>query len=238
MWERPVELEGTIGEFTLRELIEMIVYSSVTGALELQFDGGGQIFFRDGLPYDAAAGLVTGLDGAALLFEASTGVTFRFIGGITSARETLWMDPWELIDHCEHQAERWSTLRPHIPSLEWVPVLHQAPQRDHIHISDFAWPLLSAVDGQRSIAEIADFTLIARLDVCTGLAELLQQRLITLSPPRPALAAPQTLQPEQPGENGFFERLITRTLEEERRRTSDPSLRRPSDPNLQRLGHE
>jgi hypothetical protein len=30
-----VELEGTIGTFSLRELIEMIVYSSVAGVLEV-----------------------------------------------------------------------------------------------------------------------------------------------------------------------------------------------------------
>ncbi|HWQ14000.1 MAG TPA: DUF4388 domain-containing protein [Roseiflexaceae bacterium] len=234
-----VELEGTIGQFSLRELIEMVVYSSVTGVLTL---GGGEeagrIYFRDGLPYDARAAEATGFDAAALLFELRD-VPFHFVAGSTSQEETLWMDPWELIERGEEHARIWSGLRPFIPGLDWVPAVLTSPVNDHVHISDVAWPVLAAVDGQRSVAEIGEHLELATVDVCTGLVELLRQHLIALHPPRPP-HPPAPPAPEEPqDEGGFFERLIARTLEEERRRTSDPSAGQISDPDVQaRVGRE
>ena len=49
-----MQLDGNLNKFPLRELIEMVVYSSVTGVLELRAGTDiGQIFFRDGQPYHA-----------------------------------------------------------------------------------------------------------------------------------------------------------------------------------------
>ncbi|MEN9938608.1 MAG: hypothetical protein RLZZ387_5187 [Chloroflexota bacterium] len=230
-----MELEGTIGTFSLRELIEMIVYSSVAGVLEVgEGTSAGQLYFRDGLPYDAQAGGVSGLDAAALLFECE-GLPFRFVAGSTSAHETLWMDPWELMDRCEERARVWAGLRPYIPGLDWVPVLRSIPAGDQVHISEVAWPVLSAVDGQRSVLGIGEYLSLSNVEVCQALVGLLRQRLIILQPPpeppeTPVSGAGEAAQ----GEGGFFERLIAKTLEEERRRTSDPSLQRTSDPDRQR----
>jgi len=226
-----VELQGTIGEFSLRELIEMIVYSSVTGVLEVGDEEVGRIYFRDGLPYDARAGDMAGLDAAALVFEASD-VPFQFVAGVTSPHETIWMDPWELIERCEERARLWSHVRPHIPSLEWIPTLRPNTVDDQVHISEEIWPVLSSVDGQRSVAEISERLGMAPVDVCNALVSLLSQKLIVvlpppLSPPEPAAEAQET-----PAEGGFFERLIAKTLEEERRRTSDPNMERISDADL------
>jgi hypothetical protein len=65
-----VQLDGTLEKFPLRELIEMVVYSSVTGVLELAVgDGIGRLFFRDGRPYHAVAGEQVGADAVAAMFE-------------------------------------------------------------------------------------------------------------------------------------------------------------------------
>jgi hypothetical protein len=236
-----VELEGTIGEFSLRELIEMIVYSSVTGVLEVgDGDSAGHIFFRDGLPYDASAAGLTGFDAAALLFE-SQGVAFRFEADTVSQAETLWMDPLELIERCEERARVWAQLRPYIPGLEWIPALRANSVADQVHISEVTWPVLSSVDGQRSVADIALHLAMAPVDVCNGLVALLKQKLIVMLPPRPEPELPPepgAAQETSAEGGGFFERLIAKTLEEERRRTSDPSIERISDPNGARIGQE
>ena len=57
-----MQLDGNLDKFPLRELIEMVVYSSVTGVLELRAGGDiGRLFFRDGQPYHASAGERVGI---------------------------------------------------------------------------------------------------------------------------------------------------------------------------------
>lgn len=229
-----MELEGIIGTFSLRELIEMTVYSSVTGVLEIgDGEAAGRLYFRDGLPYHAACNGMDGFDGAALLFN-SDGLPFRFLAGETSARETLWMDPWELVERGEERGRAWASVQPYIPGLDWVPALSTTSGDDHVHISEATWPVLSAVDGQRSVTEISEHLDLALVDVCQGLAQLVAQRLIVMHQPRSA-PHPEPAQQSAPAlhdEGGFFERLIARTLEEERRRTSQPGLDRVSDPDI------
>lgn len=229
-----MELEGTIGAFSMRELIEMVVYSSVTGVLVVgDEEAGGRLFFRDGLPYDAACNGLTGFDAAALLFN-SAGLPFRFLAGVTSASETLWMDPWELIERGEDRARQWAFAQPYIPGVEWVPALRESTTGSNVHISESAWPVMAAVDGVRSVAAIAEHLALSVGDVCYALATLVDQKLIQMGPPAQPLhePAPPTLEASPPSENGFFERLIAKTLEEERRRTSETNLPRISDPDL------
>src|SRR4051812_38330702 len=88
-----VQLDGNLDKFPLRELIEMVVYSSVTGVLELRTGTDiGRIFFRDGQPYHASAGELAGLNAVAVLFEERDS-PFRFVADLVSDQATLWLDP-------------------------------------------------------------------------------------------------------------------------------------------------
>jgi hypothetical protein len=234
-----VELEGTIGTFSLRELVEMVVYSSVTGVLEVgEGESAGRLFFRDGLPYDASCNALGGFDAAALLFN-STGLPFRFLAGTTSPHETLWMDPWELIERGEERARQWAHLQPYIPNVDWVPMLRPHTGSDHVHISEVTWPVLSAVDGQRSVTQIAEHLNLALVDTCQALAKLVEQKLLIMHAPHsPAPEFATQVAEAVPAQeaSGFFERLIVRTLEEERRRTSQQNLEQISDGVLRGRG--
>lgn len=201
-----MQLEGMLSQFSLRELIEMIVYSSVTGVLEVRVgDEVGQIFFRDGLPYHAAVNHQVGFDAACLMFEERK-TPFRFVAGSVASEETLWLDPWDLIERAEDQAKQWQRVRPRIPSLNWVPALCSSGGAEHIHISETTWPVLSAVDGQRGVGAISEALCMAPLDVCVALVSLLDQGLITIKQPRPTPLAPRPVAPS--GAGNFFERLI------------------------------
>src|SRR6185295_12276179 len=112
----------------------MIVYSSVTGVLEVRAgDDVAQLFFRDGRPYHAAAGEQTGLDAIIAMF-GDRQAPFRFVADTESTAETIWHDPWELIEQGEEQARLWAIVRPRIPNLDAVPALRSTPETDHIHI--------------------------------------------------------------------------------------------------------
>src|SRR5215210_7103856 len=87
-----VQLDGNLDKFPLRELIEMVVYSSVTGVLELRTGTDiGRIFFRDGQPYHASAGELVGLEAVAALFEERDS-PFRFVADQITNAGTLWLD--------------------------------------------------------------------------------------------------------------------------------------------------
>lgn len=229
-----MQLNGTLEQFPLRELIEMIVYSSVTGALELRLgEGAGLLFFYDGRPYHAVAGDETGLDAVCRLFEARN-TTFRFIAGHTVTDETLWLDPWEMIDRAEQQATKWQRVRPHIPNASWVPTLRSTPGADHIHINESTWPVLAAVDGQRNIAAIAENLAMTTLDVCVALVALLDQQLVAVRAPRPGLLEPRPLasqaSPEAPQQaDGFFDRMLAQAQSNDAERRPDLTEEEPPD---------
>jgi hypothetical protein len=224
--DMPVQLDGTLDKFPLRELIEMIVYSSVTGVLELHTGADvAQLFFRDGQPYHALAGVQTGGDALGAMFEQPA-AAFRFVADRESAEVTLWADPWELIERAVEQAQRWITIRARIPSADAVPALRQVPSSNQIQISEATWPVLAAVDGQRTIAEIASHT-------CVALLALIDGGLVALHTPftstltRPAIATPEGAaqaslhsSPESPRQagNGFLERLLAEAQAKEQER--------------------
>jgi Domain of unknown function (DUF4388) len=221
-----VQLEGTLTKFPLRELVEMIVYSSVAGVLELRVgDEVGRLFFDDGRPYHAAVGDTTGFDAVCRMFEERDAM-FRFIAGSVAGEETLWLDPWDMIERAQRQADLWLSVRPRIPNLAWVPALRSAAGADHIHINETTWPVLAAVDGRRSVADIAEDLALAPLDVCVALISLLDQGLITMTPARLAPFEPRPL-PSQTGaasarpSSGFFDRILAQAQAEEQDRRPD-----------------
>jgi hypothetical protein len=228
-----VQLDGNVNKFPLRELIEMVVYSSVTGVLELRAGADiGQVFFRDGQPYHAVAGERAGMDAIAAMFEERDS-PFRFVADREAEDATLWIDPWELIERGETQARQWSRIRAFIPDLACVPVLRGNPSSNQIHISETVWPVLAAVDGRRNPVEIAAFLNLVLLDACVALADLIEQGLIevrralvvpssTLFAPPAAAGMPkmpaQPSEAEQRSTPGFLERLLADAQAEEQRR--------------------
>jgi hypothetical protein len=212
-----VQLEGQLALVPLRELIEMIAYSSVKGVLQIRSaDTTAQLFFRDGLPCHANAGGLNGIDAVGWMFELEDGA-FHFFAGSQPEEETLWYEAPDLIKRGEELAKQWLPLREHIPSSTWVPALvsQSSPQ---IQIEQDLWQVLAAVDGRRSAIAIGETLRLDAFDVCAALAKLRQQNLITIAPApqsQPPGAADAAADPNQ--KRGFFERLIERTLEEDAR---------------------
>ncbi len=158
---------------------------------------------------------------------------FRFVADRETEASTLWIDPWELIERGEAQAHQWARVRAFIPNLECVPALRVIPAATQIHIRETVWPLLSAVDGRRNVAEIAAYLNLVLLDACVALADLVEQGLIEIrhslaaptstlfAPPTAAgspKASPQPSEAEPRSTSGFLERLLADAQAEEQRR--------------------
>ena len=223
-----MKLTGTLDKFPLRELIEMIVYSSVAGVLELRVgDEVGQLFFDDGRPYHAAVGEYTGYEAVGRMFEQRDAM-FRFVAGGIADAETLWLDPWELMERAEQQANLWLNVRERIPNMTWIPSLRSNAGVKQIHINEHIWPVLSVVDGQHDIASIAETLGLSELEVGVALVSLLDQGLIAIKPPLPALLEPRPVpaQPPSPAARpttGFFDRLLAQAQAAEEEQPATPT---------------
>jgi len=226
-----VQLEGTLDTFPLRELIEMVVYSSVTGALQVQVNGGiGRLYFRDGRPYHAVAGEHTAINAVGAMFEQKN-ARFRFAAGDVSADTTLWMDPLEMIEHAEELARLWQKVRQVIPDVGFIPILLGDVAQSQVHINEVIWPVLSVIDGQRTVQEISTQLNLVLLDTCLALVTLIEQGLVVMK--RSSVAKPPAISLPEAGQkiseptrapapttnsSGFLERLLADAKAKEQQR--------------------
>lgn len=187
-----MKLEGSLTVFPLRELIEMVMYSSVTGVLEVHTSSGpGRLFFDDGRPYHAAWSTQSGIEAVHQLFldpEAS----FLFVADVIADDETLWVDPIELLDGCEVHAQRILSTRHAIPGTHWIPATVQS-RSSQVSIAEDEWRLLSLIDGQRSVDDIAAELFCDLAEVCESLQHMVERSLVQMLPPNQLADTPQPL---------------------------------------------
>ncbi len=191
-----MKLEGTLDIFSLRELIEMSMYSSVIGVLNIDTPRGmGQIFFRDGEAYHCTYQYTTGEDALLGLFEQREG-SFTFVADASAKESSLGGDIHRLMDECEVLAERWRVVRTQLPDVHVVPHFVRDPGVDHLRIATTHFAMLSGIDGERTLAEIAHELSLDLLDVCEAAIILHEDGLIDLRAAhvRPALVAPPKAQ--------------------------------------------
>lgn len=199
-----MQLEGTLDQFPLDELIELAIGTMVTGVIEIGHGGTvGTIFCRDGRLYHVSTRNHTSFDALCELFGAGD-APFSFVSGITSDTITLWHDPYILVNQAKEQAQLWQHVRQSIHDLNWVPVLLDKSARANVQISESTWPILAVVDGQRSITEMAMVLGQVPLEVCVGLCELQQQGVITFA--KRSSTGPQA-RPVQTTDATFFKRV-------------------------------
>lgn len=177
-----MKLEGSLTMFPLRELIEMTLYSSVSGVLNIfGSQQRGQIFFRDGHPYHATSGdgETSGINAVVALFEQTEG-TFAFVDDVMSEEETLLTDPLDMIEYAERMAARWRRVRHYIPDLALVPCLICDPERARYSVSPEHWSIFTSIDNQRSLRQLIDLLNFEPIEVCEAAAQMCQDKLIEL----------------------------------------------------------
>lgn len=202
-----VKLEGTTDTIPLRELIEMITYSSVTGLLNLYTEAQvtGHLYFRDGHLYHASLAEYTGVEALAGLFELSQ-ANFSFVSDATSDEESLWGDIDYHVRIAERLAQRWRAIRPSIPSLDLTPVLLLAPEAALRRLGPAYHQVLDRIDGQHRIRDIISDLSWAAIDVAEAIAQMSQDKLIDLRSTIQPAAAPAA----GAMRGGLFERLRSR----------------------------
>lgn len=202
-----MKLEGTIDTFPLRELIDMVVYSSVTGALNIYGSGApGQLYFRDGVLYHVERGAARGADALAELLELSS-ASFSFVSDIATQDETLCGPLSYHLQNAEHAAARWRQIRPYVADLDLVPRLLVPRDGLQHRVSPAHHPVLAEIDGQHTLRQIAASLGWAAVDVAEVAMQLLLAGVIELLSGSTTLVTPATLDAPQANE-GLFDRLL------------------------------
>jgi hypothetical protein len=220
-----VKLEGTLETIPLRELIDMIAYSSVTGVLNLYAgQSHGHLYFRDGNLYHCDFQGAVGVEALAGMLEI-TQAGFSFVGDVLSEQESLWGDMGYHVQMAERLAYRWQGVRAAVPSFDLVPALAVAFEVALRRIGPSHHQVLDRIDGSHSLKAIAADLGWAEIDLAEAITQMLQDKLIEL---RHSSAPPagQTLDPPR---GSLFDRLRPRSAEGARQQSPERTRIAPEE---------
>ncbi len=191
-----MQLEGSLSRFPLRELLDLCVASLVNGAIEIDTPGGtARLFFVEGRCVHAESPEATGFEAIWPLFELPD-APFRFAAGLQTTQRSVVEPVADIVARAEALVARWARLRPAISDLKLAPALAVPPEAEQIRIYEEDWPVLSCVDGVRTIEQIAQRAVLDPLEVCEALLRLRERGLVSLE--RPPLSHRPTTCAEPP----------------------------------------
>jgi hypothetical protein len=176
-------LQGSLSELSLPDVIQLVSVSGKTGAFHLDRDGEeGQIFLKDGQIVDALVGNLRGEHAVYEMAIWSTG-DFTFNPGEASAEVTVHRSNANLMMEAARRLDEWRVLSRRIPSLDLIPFFSPREGQDQVTLSPQEWILVTRVDGQRSIEEIANLLRWSAFDVSKLLFGMITSGLVALRNP-------------------------------------------------------
>jgi hypothetical protein len=179
--------QGSLSELHLPDIIQLVSVSGKTGVFRL-IDGThqGNIWLHEGRIVHAEHEDLSGEDAVYALAIWRTG-EFRFEAGIASARQTIQKSNTNLLMEAARRLDEWRVLSKKIPSVELVPEFVILESRDgQINLNTMEWLLLSKIDGQRSVKQVAAAAGMSVFDAAKLLYGLVATNLIRLRQSGPA----------------------------------------------------
>ncbi len=173
--------QGSLAELHLPDIIQLISVSGKTGVFHL-VDGSlkGQIFLHDGHIVHAQIEDAIGEEAVYALAIWSRG-DFKFEPGVATEHRTISRSNTNLLMEAARRLDEWRVLSKKIPSTEMVPeFVVQENREGQINLNTSEWLILSKIDGQRSIKQIALASGLSVFDAAKILYGLIATGLIRL----------------------------------------------------------
>lgn len=181
---------GSLAELHLPDIVQLMSVSGKTGVFHMT-DGAlaGEIYLQDGQIVHAQLGDAQGEDAVYALAIWNQG-EFRFEAGVGTDARTITKSNTNLLMEAARRLDEWRMLSKKIPSVEMVPefVIPQG-REGQINLNTGEWLILSKIDGQRSLTQIAAASSLSVFDAAKMLYGLVATGLIRLKD-TPATAAP------------------------------------------------
>ena len=179
--------QGSLAELQLPDIIQLVSVSGKTGVFHL-VDGRrrGQIWLREGRIVHAETEESSAEEAVYSLAIWRTG-EFRFEPGIAAPRHTIQKSNTNLLMEAARRLDEWRVLSKKIPSVDLVPEFVILDNREgQINLNTMEWLLLSKIDGQRTVKQIASASGMGVFDAAKLLYGLVATNLIRLREPTPA----------------------------------------------------
>jgi DNA-binding MarR family transcriptional regulator len=183
--------QGSLRELHLPDVIQLVSVSGKTGAFHLYKDNDeGIIFLELGKIVHAVLGSTEG-DEAVYAMATWTDGNFRFIPDENPPKHTITKSNTNLLMEAARRLDEWKILSKKIPSLDMIPKF-EVPQgkKGKINLNTQEWLILSKVNGQNSIAEIAMQSNLSPFDVAKMLYGLITMGLVQLEQPESSTKTP------------------------------------------------
>jgi hypothetical protein len=185
--------QGSLAELHLPDIIQLVSVSGKTGVFHLS-DGGhrGDIWLHEGRIVHAEHEDLWGEDAVYALAIWRSG-EFRFEAEVAAPRQTIQKSNTNLLMEAARRLDEWRVLSKKIPSVELVPEFVILENREgQINLNTMEWLLLSKIDGQRSVRQIAVASGMGVFDAAKLLYGLVATNLIRLKEKDPAAGAAAT----------------------------------------------
>ncbi len=199
--------QGSLAELHLPDIIQLVSVSGKTGVFHLSdASHRGDIWLHEGRIVHAETEDLSGEEAVYALAIWRTG-EFRFEAGVAAPRQTIQKSNTNLLMEAARRLDEWRVLSKKIPSVELVPEFVILENREgQINLNTMEWLLLSKIDGQRSVRQIAGAAGMGVFDAAKLLYGLVATNLIRLKEkgaapvterpqPRAAAAAPRAAAP-------------------------------------------
>jgi len=189
--------QGSLAELHLPDIIQLVSVSGKSGVFRLiDGDHRGDIWLQEGRIVHAEHEDLSGEEAVYALAIWRTG-EFRFEAGIDSPRQTITKSNTNLLMEAARRLDEWRVLSKKIPSVELVPEFVILENREgQINLNTMEWLLLSKIDGQRNVKQIAGAAEMGVFDAAKLLYGLVATNLIRLrqggAAPAPAPAPQRT----------------------------------------------
>ncbi len=173
--------QGSLAELHLPDIIQLVSVSGKTGVFHLA-DGPqrGEIWLSEGKIVHAEVDDLVGEEAVYALAIWRSG-EFRFDPGAEPPRQTIQKSNTNLLMEAARRLDEWRVLSRKIPSVELVPEFVVLDNREgQINLNTMEWLLLSKIDGQRSVRQIAATAGMGVFDAAKLLYGLVAANLIRL----------------------------------------------------------
>ena len=179
-----MSLQGSLSELPLPDVIQLVSVSGKTGAFEIQGEHeAGSIFLRDGQIVDATVGHLRG-DAAVYEMAIWSQGFFVFRPGEETPEVTIHISNANLMMEAARRLDEWRVLSRKIPSLDLVPYFTTREKgTDQVTLSPQEWILVTRINGERSIEEIANQLGWTPFDVSKLLFGMVTTSLVALGDP-------------------------------------------------------
>src|SRR5687767_4399276 len=183
--------QGSLAELHLPDIIQLISVSGKTGVFHLEDPPHkGEIFLHDGKIVHAQMEDTSGEEAVYALAIWNQG-DFKFEPGVATEHRTISKSNTNLLMEAARRLDEWRVLSKKIPSTDMVPeFVVQDSREGQINLNTSEWLILSKIDGQRSVKQIALISGLSTFDVAKILYGLVATGLIRLREAAPSSAAP------------------------------------------------